>query len=48
VIDEPSTGEIRDGQVANRQICVALAVGVHGTRDGLGLRAGDSDEESAK
>jgi putative transposase len=36
--------KIRDGQVANRPIYVALAVTVDGTRDILGLWAGDGGE----
>jgi putative transposase len=41
--------KIRDGQVANRPIYVALAVTVHGTRDILGLWAGEhGDGEGAK
>ncbi len=40
--------KIRDGQVANRPICVALAVTVDGTRDILGLWAGDGGGEGAK
>ncbi len=36
--------KIRDGQVANRPIYVALAVTVGGTRDILGLWAGDGGE----
>jgi transposase-like protein len=41
--------KIRDGQVANRPIYVALAVTVDGTRDILGLWAGDhGDGEGAK
>ncbi|WTE90537.1 transposase [Streptomyces sp. NBC_01614] len=36
--------KIRDGQVANRPIYVALAVTVDGTRDILGLCAGDGGE----
>lgn len=36
--------KIRDGQVANRPIYVALAVTVEGTRDILGLWAGDGGE----
>src|SRR5436309_8139021 len=36
--------EIRDGQVANRPIYVALAVTVDGGRDILGLWAGDGGE----
>ncbi|RPE37168.1 mutator family transposase [Kitasatospora cineracea] len=38
--------KIRDGQVANRPIYVALAVTVGGTRDILGLWAGDGGEGS--
>ena len=37
--------KIRDGQVANRPIYVALAVTVDGTRDILGLWAGDGGED---
>ncbi len=33
--------KIRDGSVANRPLCVALAVTVDGTRDILGLWAGE-------
>ncbi|MFV2179989.1 IS256 family transposase [Actinomadura sp. LOL_016] len=40
--------KIRDGQVANRPIYVALAVTVEGTRDILGLWAGDGGGEGAK
>jgi putative transposase len=40
--------EIRDGQVANRPIYVALAVTAEGTRDILGLWAGDGGGEGAK
>jgi putative transposase len=41
--------KIRDGNVANRPIYVALAVTVNGTRDILGLWAGDhGDGEGAK
>ncbi|TMR23489.1 IS256 family transposase [Actinomadura geliboluensis] len=40
--------KIRDGQVANRPIHVALAVTVEGTRDILGLWAGDGGGEGAK
>jgi len=41
--------KIRDGQVANRPIYVALAVTVDGTRDVLGLWAGEhGDGEGAK
>jgi putative transposase len=41
--------KIRDGQVANRPIYVALAVTVDGTRDILGLWAGEhGDGEGAK
>jgi putative transposase len=41
--------KIRDGQVANRPIYVALAVTVNGTRDVLGLWAGEhGDGEGAK
>ncbi len=42
--------EVRDGQVANRPIYVALAVTVEGNRDILGLWAGDGGEggEGAK
>ena len=36
--------KIRDGQVANRPIYVALAVTVEGRRDILGLWAGDGGE----
>ena len=36
--------KVRDGQVANRPICVALAVTVDGNRDILGLWAGDGGE----
>jgi putative transposase len=36
--------KIRDGKVANRPIYVALAVTVDGTRDILGLWAGDGGE----
>jgi len=36
--------KVRDGQVANRPIYVALAVSVDGTRDILGLWAGDGGE----
>ena len=36
--------KIRDGQVANRPIYVALAVTVDGGRDVLGLWAGDGGE----
>jgi transposase-like protein len=36
--------KVRDGQVANRPIYVALAVTVDGTRDILGLWAGDGGE----
>jgi putative transposase len=39
-----STPVIRDGQVANRPIYVALAVTVDGKRDILGLWAGDGGE----
>jgi hypothetical protein len=35
---------IRDGQVANRPIYVVLAVTVEGTREILGLWAGDGGE----
>jgi transposase-like protein len=41
--------KIREGNVANRPIYVALAVTVHGTRDILGLWAGEhGDGEGAK
>ncbi|WP_433461831.1 IS256 family transposase [Spirillospora sp. CA-128828] len=40
--------KIRDGQVANRPIYVALAVTVDGTREILGLWAGDGGGEGAK
>ncbi|MFC5754977.1 IS256 family transposase [Actinomadura rugatobispora] len=40
--------KIRDGQVANRPIYVALAVTAEGTRDILGLWAGDGGGEGAK
>ncbi|NDU77986.1 IS256 family transposase [Actinomadura sp. DSM 109109] len=40
--------KIRDGQVANRPIYVALAVTADGTRDILGLWAGDGGGEGAK
>jgi transposase-like protein len=44
-----STPEIRDGQVANRPTYAALAVTVDGTRDILGLWAGEhGDGENAK
>ncbi|MFH9016437.1 IS256 family transposase [Streptomyces sp. NPDC017943] len=36
--------KVRDGQVANRSIYVALAVAMDGTRDILGLWAGDGGE----
>ncbi len=36
--------KVRDGQVANRPICIALAVTVDGNRDILGLWAGDGGE----
>ncbi|MBG6185530.1 transposase-like protein [Arthrobacter sp. CAN_A214] len=36
--------KVRDGQVANRPIYMALAVTVDGNRDILGLRAGDGGE----
>jgi transposase-like protein len=36
--------KIRDGQVANRPVYVALAVTAEGTRDILGLWAGDGGE----
>ncbi|MDQ0757384.1 hypothetical protein QF027_000019 [Streptomyces canus] len=36
--------KVRDGQVANRPVYVALAVTVDGTRDILGLWAGDGGE----
>jgi transposase-like protein len=36
--------KVRDGQVANRPIYVALAVTVDGTREILGLWAGDGGE----
>jgi transposase-like protein len=36
--------KIRDGKVANRPIYIALAVTVEGTRDILGLWAGDGGE----
>jgi hypothetical protein len=39
-----SLPKVRDGQVANRPIYVALAVTVDGTRDILGLWAGDGGE----
>ena len=35
---------IRDGQAANRPVCVALAVTVEGRRDIPGIRAGDGGE----
>jgi transposase-like protein len=35
---------VRDGQVANRPVYVALAVTAEGTRDILGLWAGDGGE----
>ncbi|USX56696.1 IS256 family transposase [Lentzea sp. HUAS12] len=38
--------KIRDGQVANRPICVALAVTCEGRRDILGLWAGDGGESA--
>jgi putative transposase len=37
--------KIRDGQVANRPIYVALAVTTDGERDILGLWAGDGGQE---
>jgi transposase-like protein len=40
--------KIRDGQVANRPIYVALAVTADGGRDVLGLWAGDWNGEGAK
>lgn len=41
--------KIRDGQVANRMIYVALAVTLDGERDVLGLWAGEhGDGEGAK
>ena len=41
--------KIRDGNVANRPIYIALAVTVEGTRDILGLWAGEhGDGEGAK
>ncbi len=40
--------KIRDGQVANRPIYVALAVTADGGKDVLGLWAGDSNGEGAK
>lgn len=41
--------KIRDGNVANRPIYIALAVTVEGTRDILGLWAGEhGDSEGAK
>ncbi len=36
--------KVRDGQVANRPVCMALAVTVEGTRDILGLWVGDGGE----
>ena len=36
--------KIRDGAVANRAVCVAIAVTVHGTREILGIWAGDGGE----
>ena len=39
--------KIRDGNVANRPIYVALAVTVEGTRDVLGLWAGDHGDGEA-
>jgi putative transposase len=36
--------KIRDGKVANRPICVAMAVTVEGARDILGIWAGDGGE----
>jgi transposase-like protein len=36
--------KVRDGQVANRPVYVALSVTVDGTRDILGLWAGDGGE----
>jgi transposase-like protein len=36
--------KVRDGQVANRPVYVTLAVTVDGTRDILGLWAGDGGE----
>jgi hypothetical protein len=38
--------KIRDGKVANRPIYVALAVTADGTRDILGLWAGDGGEDA--
>ncbi len=35
---------IRDGRVANRPVCVVMAVTVEGTRDILGIWAGDGGE----
>jgi putative transposase len=41
--------KIREGQVANRPVCLALGVTVDGERDILGLRAGEhGDGEGAK
>jgi transposase-like protein len=37
---------IRDGQVANRPVYVAIGVACAGQRDTLGLRAGDGSEGS--
>ncbi len=36
--------KVRDGQVANRPVCMALAVTAEGTRDILGLWVGDGGE----
>ena len=38
--------KVRDGQVANRPIYVALAVTTEGNRDILGLWAGDGGEDA--
>jgi transposase-like protein len=39
--------KIRDGQVANRPVYVAIGVTVGGERDILGLWAGDGGERSS-
>ena len=40
--------KVRDGQVTNRPIYIAIGVTVNGERDILGMWAGDGDGESAK
>jgi putative transposase len=43
-----TTSTIRDGQVANRPVYVAMGITVDGERDGLGLWIGPAGGEGAK